>query len=132
MQVINAVIERVNVEIEGEVYPVAEKTVAVAEELLRVRKECNGKPEYELWRADLEIMLGKDAVRKLFVSGKRENLDRMERIYVGVCRAFEYNHETATAESVNELADRLADALAPANELMRKLAILAKDAEKPR
>lgn len=84
-------IERVRVEIEGRVYALAEKTIAVAEGLRRARKKYRDAPGYRLWMAELKILLGKRAVKKLFTHGEGENLDRMQRIHDGVLRAFEHN-----------------------------------------
>ena len=84
-------IDRVRVEIEGRVYALAEKTVEVAEALCRVRRKYRDAPEYRLWMAELKILLGKRAVKRLFTDGEGENLDRMQRIHDGVLRAFEHN-----------------------------------------
>lgn len=84
-------IDRVRVEIEGRVYALAEKTIAVAEALRRVRRKYRDTPGYRLWLAELRVLLGKRAVKKLFTDGERENLDRMQRIHDGVLRAFEHN-----------------------------------------
>lgn len=101
---IDTKIDRVRVEIEGRAYALAEKTVAVAEALCRVRKKYRDAPGYRLWMAELRILLGKRAVKKLFTDGEKENLDRMQRIHSGVLRAFEHN-----ADRTEE--DRLAAAL---------------------
>ena len=84
-------IDRVRVEIEGRVYALAEKTVEVAEALRRVRRKYRDAPGYRLWLAELRVLLGKRAVKRLFTDGERENLDRMQRIHDGVLRAFEHN-----------------------------------------
>ncbi len=84
-------IERVRVEIEGRAYALAEKTIAVAEALRRARKKYRDAPGYRLWMAELKILLGKRAMKKLFTDGDGENLDRMQRIHDGALRAFEHN-----------------------------------------
>ena len=101
---IDSKIDRVRVEIEGRLYPLAEKTRAVADALIAARKRLRRAPEYRLWQAELRILLGRRAMARLFRSGSRENLDRMQRIHSGVLRAFEHN-----AEAVN--SERLLDAL---------------------
>lgn len=118
---INTEIESVSVEIDGAVYELAPKTAAVAEELIAAQAKHIGQPEYKLWRAQLEILLGKVAVKELFRGGKDENLDRMERIHAGVFAAFDYNHEQIAKDRMNESADSIAAALAPVNELLRRL-----------
>ena len=84
-------IDSVRVEIEGRVYALAEKTIAVAEALRRVRRKYRDTPGYRLWLAELRVLLGKRTVKKLFTDGERENLDRMQRIHDGVLSAFDYN-----------------------------------------
>ncbi|MDO5323438.1 MAG: hypothetical protein Q4G06_05415 [Clostridia bacterium] len=91
MKRIETKIDRVCVEIEGRVYVLAEKTIAVAEALRHVRRKYRDAPGYRLWLAELRILLDKRAMNKLFSYGDRENLDRMQRIHGGVLRAFEYN-----------------------------------------
>lgn len=119
-------IERVSVEIEGEEYEVAEKTVAVADALIAAAEKNAGKPEYKIWLSDLEVLLGKDAVRKLFPGGKSENMDRMERIYAGVLYAFDYN-----ARMIQDAqAERQRERLAPVSDFMRQTAQLLKMDEK--
>lgn len=124
MECIDTAVERAAVMIEGTEYPVAEKTVAVVEKLLAAQHDCAGKPEYRLWLAELEVLLGKPAVKALFRDGKRENIDRMQAIHAGVCAAFERNsdridRETATRRS--EAFAQLAEAVEPINALLRQL-----------
>ena len=104
MMQIGTEIDRVRVEIEGRVYALTEKTIAVAEALCAARKKYRDAPGYRLWMAELKILLGKRAVKRLFTEGERENLDRMQRIHNGVLRAFEHN-----AAQIEE--ERLAAAL---------------------
>ena len=104
MMRIGTKVDRVRVEIEGRTYALAEKTIAVADALCAVRRKYRDAPGYRLWMAELRILLGKRAVKKLFTDGEKENLDRMQRIHDGVLRAFEHN-----AAQVEE--DRLLAAL---------------------
>ncbi len=122
---IDTEVDRVFVEIEGSEYEVAEKTVAVADALIDAAARCDGKPQYRLWIAELEVLLGADAVRRLFPDGKRENIDRMQRIHAGVLEAFEYNSRAVQEHA----AQRQREALAPMNDFLRQLA-QAMNAEK--
>ena len=127
MEYIETEIAPVKVEIEGETYAVAAKTVAVAEALLAAQKKAADKPEYVLWLAEMEILLGRGAVKKLFHRGKKENIDRMQQIYEGVCRAFERNAERIERERAERKAgalEEIAGVVEPGNELRRQLARL--------
>ena len=110
-------IEQIYVEIDGERYEVAEKTVAVVDALREAVEKCEGKPEYKLWLMELEILLGADAVRRLFADGKKENIDRLERIHEGVIQSFDHN-----AEEVREKRmQRQRDVLEPMQDYLRQL-----------
>ena len=119
-------IERMSVEIEDEVYEVAEKTVAVADALIAAAEKNADKPNYKIWMADLEVLLGKDAVRKLFPGGKNENIDRMQRIHAGVLDAFDYNARAMQDAQV----ERQREMLEPVNDFMRRTAQVLKMDEK--
>ena len=124
MERINTEIMDVIVEIDGEEYAVALKTVAVAEQLQDAAKKHVGKPQYKLWLAELEILLGRDAVKQLFHSGANENIDRIERIHAGVLAAFDANSTALETEKAERKADdmaALARTLAPLNELLKHL-----------
>lgn len=124
MEYIDTSVEKAAVTIDGAEYPVAAKTVAVAEELLAAQRRHAGRPEYQLWLAELEILLGKQAVKKLFRGGKKENIDRLQAIYAGVSAAFERNSEKIDREQAARRAaafDELAEALGPINDLLRQL-----------
>ena len=114
---INTKIERVNVEIDGKKYEVAEKTVGIAEKLRDAAMNCFGLPEYRLWLKEMEILLGTDAVEELFRDGKDENLDRMERIHDGVLSAFDYN----SAKMREEHLRRQQEPLEPVRGLYRQI-----------
>ena len=110
-------VDRVLVEIEGAEYEVAPKTVAVADALIDAAARCDGKPEYKQYLADLEVLLGADAVRRLFPDGKRENIDRMQRIHAGVLEAFEYNSRAVQEQK----AQRQRESLEPMSDFLRQL-----------
>ena len=88
-------------EIDGVDYPIAEKTIKVADALRNAQRDNEGKPEYKLWLANLEILLGKEAVERLFPNGHNENIDRIHRIHSGVFLALDF-HAMATETQVAE------------------------------
>lgn len=126
MAYINTDIIGVIVEIEDKEYPVTEKTVETADKLAEAAKKCAGQPEYKLWLAELEVLLGKNAMKELFNSGKKENIDRIQRIHAGVLRAFDHNADTLQEEETA----RQQEALAPLTELLRQLANVSRNEEK--
>lgn len=126
MPYINTEIDNVIVEIEDKEYPVTEKTVETADKLAEAAKKCAGQPEYKLWLAELEVLLGKNAMKELFNSGKKENIDRIQRIHAGVLRAFDHNADTLQEEETA----RQQEALAPLTELLRQLANVSRNEEK--
>ena len=118
------------VEIEDREYPVAARTVDVMDRLAEAERANMGKPVYKLWLAELEILLGKDACRELFTSGRSENVDRIQMIYAGVARAFQHTEDAVTAASREKDVEAVATALAPLNELMRNIRALDKGGDK--
>ena len=114
--VINTDIRDIIVEIDGAEYPVAAKTIDVAEKLEDANRKYVGKArQYELWLAHLRILLGAEAVKEIFPGGKKENLDRMEAIYIGCMQAFNYNRPKA-----DELKGNL-EAIRQVNEFLRRM-----------
>ena len=108
MKTIDTYIEETSVEIEGKVYEVAAKTVDIAEKLMEAGRRMSGQPEYKLWLAEMEIILGKAAVKELFNGGKKENIDRMFMIYSGVLEAFEYNADKINDAKLEKQQDKIA------------------------
>ena len=115
-------IDQVRVEIDGEEYAVAEKTIATAEALSDSFQRCEGKPVYRLWLAELEVLLGADAMRKLFRDGKRENIDRIQRIHAGVWDAFDKNGRAV----LERKAQLQCEQLEPMNDFLRNLGFALK------
>lgn len=108
MKTIDTYINDMCVEIDEKTYAVAAKTIEVAEKLMEARRKAEGQPEYKLWLAEMEVLLGKPAVKEIFPNGRKENLDRMYRIYCGVYEAFEYNADQVNAEKLEAQQDKIA------------------------
>lgn len=119
-------IPEIIVEIEDAEYPVAARTVAICERLQAAEKACLGRPLYELWLKELEILLGKAACKTLFKGGKSENVDRIQRIYAGVAGAFNYTADEIAEQGQMDRLEKAASALAPLNELLRHVEKLEK------
>ena len=120
MGYIDTDIKAITVEIEENEYPVAAKTVEIADRLAEAAKKCAGQPEYKLWLAELEVLLGKAAVKELFASGRQENIDRIQRIHAGVLRAFDYNASALQEEETQ----RQQELIAPLTELLRQISAM--------
>ena len=114
-------VPEVIVEIEDKEYPVAARTVDTMDKLIEVGKLNAGKPNYRLWLAELDVLLGKKACRELFTGGKSENVDRLQMIYSGVVRAFQHTEEEISASVREKDIDAVTTALAPLNELLRNI-----------
>ena len=119
-------IPQMTVEIEDNEYTVAPRTVEIADKLLDIETANAGKPLYKLWRAELEVLLGKKACAELFKDGNRENIDRLQRIYAGVSRAFNYTADELDTEAAERRMQALAGALGPLNELLQNMRALEK------
>ena len=128
MKTIDTYINDMSVEIDGNVYPVTEKTIETAEKLMDAARRLEGQPEYKLWLAEMEILLGKEAVKAIFPNGRKENLDRMYRIYCGVYEAFEYNASVVRGEKL----ERQKDEIAGVTDMLKQIIAAAKiEADRP-
>lgn len=115
----------ISVEIDGKVYPLAPKTVAIANELHELYRRNEGQPEYKTWLAEMEIILGKKAAGELFHSGSKENIDRMHRIRSGVMRAFETNVHDTEADEMEAGIDQMSKATAALSDIIEQISKLA-------
>ena len=88
---IDTEIAEVTVEIEDNEYVLAPRTVELCDRLRALEKKYEGQALYRLWLAELELIMGKAALKQIFPNGGKENVDRIYAIYKGVARAFSYN-----------------------------------------
>lgn len=114
-------ISEIVVEIEGNEYALAPRTVAVEEKLAEAERQNASQPPYKLWLAELEIVLGKSACRTLFKGGKNENLDRMRRIFYYVSRAFNHYTDQLEEEEAERKLERQEGYLSQLNEMLRNV-----------
>ncbi len=120
-------IQNIIVEIDDVEYVLAEKTVAVAEKLQKIETDAIKAKNavYTVWMNQLEVLLGKQAMKALFPKGKGENLDRMEMIYAGVMEAFDHNGKERKSDKASETVDELsqvAKQLKPLTDLLNAVA----------
>ena len=111
------------VEIDDKEYAVAPKTVDLLEKLRHAEDMAvkDGKMRHEMEIEQLELLLGRQAVRELFSAGKRENVDRVDAIYYGVLDAFDASSRARREARTDAMADEfrtIADALKPLAEMM--------------
>lgn len=120
---IDTEIRPVIVEIDGKEYDVAPKTVELLEKLRGVEDAAvkAGKMRHEMEMEQLELLLGRQAVRELFSAGKKENVDRVDAIYYGVLGAFDASSRERREARTDAMADEfraIADTLKPLAEMM--------------
>ena len=120
---IDTEIRPVIVEIDGKEYNVAPKTVELLEKLRGVEDAAvkAGKMRHEMEMEQLELLLGRQAVRGLFSAGKKENVDRVDAIYYGVLEAFDASSRERREARTDAMADEfraIAETLKPLAEMM--------------
>lgn len=120
---IDTEIRPVIVEIDGKEYDVAPKTVELLEKLRGVEDAAvkAGKMRHEMEIEQLELLLGRQAVRELFSAGKKENVDRVDAIYYGVLDAFDASSRERREARTDAMADEfraIAETLKPLAEMM--------------
>lgn len=120
---IDTEIRPVIVEIDGKEYNVAPKTVELLEKLRGVEDAAvkAGRMRHEMEIEQLELLLGRQAVRELFSAGKKENVDRVDAIYYGVLEAFDASSRERREARTDAMADEfraIAETLKPLAEMM--------------
>lgn len=120
---IDTEIRPVIVEIDGKEYNVAPKTVELLEKLRGAEDAAVkvGKMRHEMEMEQLELLLGRQAVRELFKAGKNENVDRVDAIYYGVLEAFDASSRERREARTDAMADEfraIAETLKPLAEMM--------------
>ena len=120
---IDTEIRPVIVEIDGKEYDVAPKTVELLEKLRGVEDAAvkAGRMRHEMEMEQLELLLGRQAVRELFKAGKNENVDRVDAIYYGVLEAFDASIRERREARTDAMADEfraIAETLKPLAEMM--------------
>ena len=120
---IDTEIRPVIVEIDGKEYDVAPKTVELLEKLRGVEDAAvkAGRMRHEMEIEQLELLLGRQAVRELFKAGKNENVDRVDAIYYGVLEAFDASSRERREARTDAMADEfraIAETLQPLAEMM--------------
>ena len=126
---IDTEVRNVIVTIDGEDYPVRARTEETEELLREHDRRAATATQYESDITLLEILLGKDAVKKLFPNGKKESLLRLHKIARGVIDAYEYEmNEMEKAEIEKQLAqwEEVGQRTKPVIELLDKSAAAAK------
>lgn len=121
MNVVTTKISKVSLEIEGKEYAVAEKTIATANRLIEAQTRCAGMLQYKMWLAELEVLLGKDAMNELFCLGDDENIDRIERIHAAAVCGFEYNSNLLRDEQNSAAVEYVDKLVAALSELRDKV-----------
>lgn len=84
---------KIKVRINGEEYDVAERTAAVDKKLQIHNEKLDSMSSYEASYDLVKILLGDDAVKKIFTKGDNENLTFMYKVARAVDEAYqtEYN-----------------------------------------
>lgn len=118
---IDTEVRDVILEIDDGEFELAPRTVETMEKLAEAERS-NKETPYKMWLAQMEILLGKTAVKKLFPNGKKENLDRMQLIYVQVARAFMHVDEQLASSTQDQKLERAVEKLAPITDLLKNYA----------
>ena len=114
-------IKEIYVEIDGQEYKLAPKTVATVNDLLSVYRRNEGEPEYKLWLEEMRVILGEKAAAALFNKGRQENVDRIHRIRSGVMRAFDTNADETIAEEMESSIEQMNRATAALTAIVDKI-----------
>lgn len=105
--------KKIFVRIDGEEYEVAARTPEVDKKLQYHNEHVDSMSSYEASYNLCKILLGEEAVKKLFPNGERENLNRMYYIARGVDEAYQAEYQEMrdkeyedTLTKMDKLAER--------------------------
>lgn len=113
--------KKIFVRIDGEEYEVAERTAETDEKLQEHNNKLESMNQYEASYNLVKILLGEDAVKKVFPNGKKENLTWMYRVAKGVDEAYQAEfQELRDKEYEDTLAkmDKLAERSKPVIDMI--------------
>ena len=99
--------KKVSVRIDGEEYEVAERTPEVDEKLKEHNDNIDKMTSYEASYNLVKILLGEDAVKKIFPNGDKENLNRMYFIAKGVDNAYQADYQEMRDKEYEETLARM-------------------------
>ena len=97
----------VYVRIDGEEYKVAERTPETDEQLRRHNENLDNMSSYDSSYNLVKILLGEEAVKKIFQKGKQENLNRMYFIAKGVDEAYQAEYQKMRDKEYEDTLNKL-------------------------
>lgn len=121
MNIITTEIEQASIIIDDVEYKIAENTIETREALRSALLAVNGQPRYKAWLAELNVLLGKNACKELFHSGKHENVDRIQMIHHAVVMEFEKNSFAIDNRQSDESMEQMNERLKPMTEFLSNL-----------
>jgi len=105
--------KKVMVRIDGEEYAIAERTPEIDKKLQAHNEHIDSMSSYESSMNLCRILLGDEAVKKIFPNGEKENLNRMYYIARGVDDAYQAEYQEMrdkeyedTLNKMDKLAER--------------------------
>ena len=85
--------KKIMVRINGEEYEVAERTAEIDKKLQAHNDSLDNMTSYEASYNLVKILLGEDAVKKVFPKGEKENLTFMYKVAKGVDEAYQAEYQ---------------------------------------
>ena len=113
--------KKVSVRIDGEEYEVAARTPEIDKKLQQHNENLDSMTSYEASMNLCQILLGEDAVKKIFPNGEKENLNRMYYIARGVDGAYQAEYQEMRDKEYEETLskmDKLAERSKPVIEMI--------------
>ena len=113
--------KEITVRIDGEEYKIAERTAEVDRRLQAHNDNIDNMTSYETSLNLCKILLGDDAVKKIFPKGEKENLNRMYYIAKAVDNAYQTEYQEMRDKEYEETLakmDKLAERSRPVIEMI--------------
>lgn len=91
---------------DGAVFAVPERSAELYEKYAALEKKALTLSEYQYYKQMLELLLGKEAFKKIAPKGQKENLDRIARICIAAVELFVYEKTQLEQEQIEKNVER--------------------------
>ena len=93
---------------DGSVFNVPERSAELYEKYAALEKKALTLSEYQYYKQMIELLLGKEAFKKIAPKGQKENLDRIAKICIAVVELFVYEKSQLEQQQIEKNVEKYA------------------------
>ena len=91
---------------DGTVFIVPERSAELYEKYAALEKKVLSLSEYQYYKQMIELLLGKEAFKKIAPKGQKENLDRIAKICIAAVELFVYEKSQLEKEQIEKNVEK--------------------------